>query len=134
MIRQGLPGRLYWVVACSLILVGIPAIFSVGAPLVAIGITLVILGPRRADPPVFRPPLVGVVLFFVGYVLVAPLGCTTTSAPPGGPPGSTTCSNLLGIDYSGVGYYNPSLWPAVGAGAAAAALGVVATRRLLRRR
>lgn|GEM_PF-4850343 len=45
-----MPGRLYWVVAGSLILVGIPAIFSIGAPLVAIGITLVILGPKRANP------------------------------------------------------------------------------------
>jgi hypothetical protein len=63
--------------------------------------------------------------FVLGYVLVGPLGCTTSggaSALPGSPVdvGRTVCTNVLGIDYSGAGAYNPPLMPAFVVGLAVA--------------
>jgi hypothetical protein len=40
----------------------------------------------------------------------------------------TTCTNILGIDYSGTGIYNPSLVPALLAGVAAGGIGALVTR------
>ena len=39
----------------------------------------------------------------VAYIVVAPLGCTTTASSDAA--ASTTCTNLVGIDYSGTGVY-----------------------------
>lgn len=75
----------------------------------------------------FVPALFALVGFFVGFMLVVPLGCTvqsmaitegrttTTSLAD-----DTSCSSAIGIDYSGSGSYNPPLWPAVLAGLLAA--------------
>jgi hypothetical protein len=73
--------------------------------------------------------------FTLIYVLLAPLSCTSTSTPSTGPLLSRTeCSNILGIDYSGGGSYDPPLLPALLAGLVAAGLTVAILRRLLARR
>ncbi len=131
-------GWLYWVLAILLVGLGVVAIFSVGAPFLLTGVTMLAVGPWHRRPTVVWPALVGVWSFVVGYLLVAPLGCTSTPVPAiaGSPPpvGHTTCSNLLGIDYSGTGNYNPSLLPAFAAGLLAAVIGVVVACYLLARR
>jgi hypothetical protein len=128
----------YWGVAVFLVGFGYLAVFGIGAPFLLTGITMMVVSPWRSRPQVLWPALAGVWAFVLGYVLVAPLGCTSTAIAV--TVGSqvamshTTCTNILGIDYSGTGIYNPSLVPAVLAGVTAGTAGAVATRILLRRR
>lgn len=124
---------------------GSVAIFSVGAPFFLTGVVMLAVGGWRRDwAVVLWPALVAVWAFAVGYVLVAPLGCTTSStlsvavtALPGAlsssVPSHTVCTNILGLDYSGTGSYNPSLLPGLLAGLVAAAIAAVLTRMLLLR-
>jgi hypothetical protein len=124
-------------VAVAFTVFGFLDLIAIGAPFFLTGVAMLAAGRWRRDPGVLWPALVGAWSFVIGYVLVAPLGCTSTASSvlPGAPSVQhTTCANLLGIDYSGSGIYNPSLVPAVFVGFAAAGIGSVVTRRLLRRR
>jgi hypothetical protein len=109
---------------------GLLALFSIGLPFLVTGLALVVLRPVRHRPASFWPSLIAVWAFFIGFLLVAPLGCTATTAPA---QPRTTCSSLLG-HYSGGGGYNPSLWPAVSAGVLLAVCGWVLSRRILKAR
>jgi hypothetical protein len=128
----------YWGVAVLLVGFGFLGLFSVGAPFLLTGIAMIVVSPWRNRRDVLWPTLVGVWAFVLGYILIAPLSCTSTAmAVTAGSPvavSHTTCTNILGIDYSGTGIYNPSLVPAGFAGVAAGAAGVLSTRFLLRRR
>ena len=70
------------------------------------------------------PLLIAVVGFFLGFVLVSPLGCTVSESTQANSrdgvttitSAGTSCSNLLGIDYVGGRDYDPPQLPAVGAG------------------
>jgi len=128
----------YWAVAVLLVGFGYLGLLSIGAPFLLTGIAMMVVSPWRIRPEVLWPTLVGVWSFVLGYVLIAPLGCTSTaiSATVGSPPAvsHTTCTNILGIDYSDTGIYNPSLVPALLAGVAAGAAGALATRFLIVRR
>jgi hypothetical protein len=112
---------MYWVVVGVLIAFGMVAIFSIGAPFFLLGLVLAALSPWRRDVRVMAPAIAAVVGLVAGYVLVAPLGCTATATSTGA--SFTTCRNLVGINYSGSGLYNPSLLPALLAGLA---IGVLA--------
>jgi len=92
-----------------LIAFGFVAIASIGMPFLLLGMTLALLGPYRHRPEVFWPPLIAILTLVVGFLLVAPVTCRGTET-------STVCDNLIGIDYSGAGDYNPSLLPALFAG------------------
>jgi len=134
---------LYWVGAVAMIAVGLAGAFTIGVPFLLTGVVMLIVGAGgwRHRPEILWPPLVGVWVFVLVFVLVAPLGCTTSgsgSAPAlsGGSPstiqiGHTVCTNALGINYSGTGVYNPPLMPAFLAGLAAGLAVAVATRALL---
>ena len=128
----------YWGVAVVLVGFGYLALFGIGAPFLLTGIAMMVVSPWRSRHEVLWPTLVGVWVFVLGYLLIAPLGCTSTAtAVTAGSPVSTshtTCTNILGIDYSGTGTYEPTLLPALVFGAAAGAAGALATRFLLRRR
>jgi hypothetical protein len=124
--------------------VGVWGIFSFGLPLLALGFTLAVLFGARRLPHIFWPPIVGVILFFAGYLLVAPLGCR--SAPtlaheigPGDPESTTTfmeprvtCDRLMLPDTSGT--EDPPLWPAVLSALAAAFGGASLARLVILRR
>jgi hypothetical protein len=118
---------MYWVVVGLLMVFGTVTGFSIGVPFLLLGFVLGVLSPWRRDVRVMAPAIAAVVGLVAGYVLVAPLGCTTTSTATTTRTGTgesfTTCSNLVGINYSGSGLYNPSLLPALLAGLAT---GVVA--------
>ena len=128
----------YWGVAVGLVGFGYLALFGIGAPFLLTGIAMMVVSPWRSRHEVLWPALVGVWVFVLGYLLVAPLGCTSmaTAVTAGSSLGAshTLCTNILGIDYSGTGIYNPSLVPALLTGVAAGAAGALATRFLLRRR
>ena len=104
----------YWITSLGLIPFGFVGMFSIGRPFFLVGLAMLVLGPARRHAMIFWPPLLAVVAYNVGYWAVAPLYCTATEAVGG--QSTTTCSNLLGITYSGSGLYNPSLDPANVAG------------------
>ena len=124
-------GSLYWGLAGILVILGLVAIFSIGLPFLTLGIALIVLGRWRGQPRTFGPPVVGVLSFFIGFILITPGTCTATAAAPGDSGGFTTCSNILGLDYSGEGPYNPPLWPSLVAGLVLATVGTASTRHLL---
>jgi hypothetical protein len=76
---------------------------------------------------VLWPTLVGVWGFVLGYVLVAPLSCETSSSMDP----ITVCTHVFGIRWYGG---NPSLFPAFVIGVISAAIGVAVARYLLMRR
>jgi len=135
-------GIAYWAGAAVLMLFGFVAIFSIGAPFFLTGAAMIVVGPFRHRREVLWPALVAVWSFVVAYVLVAPLGCTGTSVAVVPNIGNAaqvgrttwTCTNVLGIDYSGVGSYQPTLFPALVAGLFAAGVVGFVTRRALRPR
>ena len=129
----------YWTLSVVLVVFGFITGFSIGIPFLFLGLTLIALGPVRRKRVVFWPILVAVIGFWVGFILVTPLGCTTSSVRVvngqySNQESTTRCSNILGIDYSGTGLYNPSQAPALRAGLATGALGGLATALVLRRK
>jgi hypothetical protein len=130
----------YWAGAAVLMLFGFVAIFSIGAPFFLTGAAMIVVGPWRHQRDVLWPALAAVWSFVVAYILVAPGVCTGTSLPAvrgiaaTAQVGRTTCTNVLGIDYSGSGLYNPPLMPALLTGLVAGAVVGFALRRVLRPR
>jgi hypothetical protein len=124
--------RFYWLLAAILVAFGVVTILSIGMPFLTLGITLIVMRRWRGQPRIYWPPLVGVLSFFIGFILIAPGSCTTTATASGGPGAFTTCSNVLGLNYSRGGLYNPPLWPAVAVGLILAAAGTAATWFVLR--
>jgi hypothetical protein len=128
----------YWAGAVVLMLFGFVAIFSIGAPFFLTGAAMIVVGPLRHRREVLWPALLAVWSFVVAYVLVAPLGCTSSSIPLVGTTdlaqqaGRTTCTNVLGIDYSGGGLYNPPLMPALIVGLSVAVVVGLVARRVIR--
>ena len=118
----------YWSLVAVLVGFGLLAIFDVGLPFLLTGLTLAVLAPVRHRPRSFWPWLVALWAFFIGYPLVAPLGCTRTSGI--GLPDRTICSSLLG-HYAGRGAYDPPLWPALAVASIFAVAGWALARRLL---
>ena len=133
----------YWLVAVACILFGLVALPSIGGPFLLVGVTLLALGPVRHRSEIFRPVVAGVLFFILAYVLVAPGGCTNGvtvksasregiySAAASAP--RTECDNVLGIDYSGSGVYNPPLWPAFLAASATGVIGAILVRHITTR-
>jgi hypothetical protein len=77
-------------------------------------------------------------VFTLGYVLVAPLGCTASAMPRvvdgvGAVKGATQCNALI-FTYAGDTPYSPPIWPALLFGAALATGVALLVRRAIRRR
>jgi hypothetical protein len=124
----------YWVVVGLLLVFGLLTGFTIGLPFFFLGVVLAVVAPYRHRRSIFWPPILAVVAFVAGFILVAPLGCTATAVAPGqGATGHTVCTNVVGIDYSGQGIYNPSLLPALLVGLATAAAVATLARVLFRR-
>lgn len=128
--RSSSPG--YWVLVSGLCIFGVIGIFSIGMPFLLLGVTLAVVAPWRTRPAVLWPAVAGVVALVVGYVALAPLSCTAEASELSAE--RTTCSNALGIDYSGGEDYMPSLVPAVLAGLVLSLLVTTAVRMILRKR
>ena len=132
--------RFYRLIALLLLGFGVLAMFSIGLPFFILGLAMLILWPLRERRPLFASLFVGVLVFVIVGVLVAPLGCTATATLNAGDAprehstvveGRTSCDNLLGITYEGTTGYNAPLWPAVAAGLATGALAGLVTYLVL---
>lgn len=124
----------YWILSAAIVVLGFLTGFSIGAFILPVGVALLVLGPIRHRPRLYWPALMAVVGYQVGFLLYAPLTCTSIGAVPGGAL-ETVCTTILGPEYRGTGTYNPSLDPArlvglaVALGAAALAFVVVWLRQ-----
>jgi hypothetical protein len=124
----------YWLAAIGLCALGVVGLFSFGAPLLLLGVALLVVSPWRSRRTVVWPTVAGVAAFVAFYLLSAPLGCTATATSmPDTAEGRTVCTNVLGIDYSGVVPYQPSLAPAAVVAIAAALIVGLAVLGVLRR-
>ena len=126
----------YWVLVVFLIGFGLLGILTIGFPFLLLGIMLAILSQRRHETGVIAAGVAAIFGFAMGYILVVPTSCTMTQRGNLGGIQSdahTVCTNILGINYSGAGGYNPSLLPALIAGLAVAVLLANVTRWLFRR-
>jgi hypothetical protein len=128
----------YLVVAIAIALFGYLALFSIGFPFLLTGLLMLALTPLRRRIDIMVPALLWPWVFTLGYVLVAPLGCTTFTTPTivdgvGNFEGTTRCDALF-FTYAGGGSYSPPIWPAVLVGAAVATGVVVLVGRTMTRR
>jgi hypothetical protein len=111
----------YWTLVVVLIAFGTLGLISIGFPFLLLGLMLAIVSQRRHETGVVAAGVAAIVGFMVGYILVAPLGCTT-GVNSVDPVEHTVCTNILGIDYSGTGGYQPNLFPGLIAGLVVAVL------------
>jgi hypothetical protein len=134
---------MYVSTAVLLVLVGLVTLISIGFPILVLGVALLALTPVRTRPTIFRPALAGVLGFLIGLILVVPLTCSTststsTTAVAGASAtagtGSTTCTSILGPEYSGSATYDPSYVPALLAGLILGAAAFVSVRAVVVRR
>jgi hypothetical protein len=123
----------YAFVAVALIIFGVAGLFSIGAPLLLTGLVMLICFPWRRRRGILWPAIAGVWGFTLGYVLMAPLGCTRTvslTRAATSTAAMTTCNGVF-FDYSGGASYNPPLLPAVLVGIAVAVGTALAVRALI---
>jgi hypothetical protein len=126
----------YVAIALVLIAFGYLALFSIGFPFALTGLLMLVLIRRRHRTDVLAPVLAWPWVCTLGYLLVAPIECTSTT--PGtmvggaAATGSTTCDALF-LTYAGGPSYNPPLMPAAVAGVAVATATSLLVRWLLRR-
>jgi hypothetical protein len=128
----------YLAVAIATALFGYLALFSIGFPFLLTGLLMLALTPLRRRIEIMVPALLWPWVFTLGYLLVAPLGCTRFATPTivdgvGSLEGTTRC-NALFFTYAGDGSYSPPIWPAVLVGVAFATGIVVLVRRTMTRR
>jgi hypothetical protein len=118
----------YAALAVALILFGFAGLFSIGAPFLITGIVMLVCLPWRHRRGILWPAIAGVWGFTLGYVLLAPIGCTETGTNEGLRLGfvsvaATTICNGVFFDYSGGASYNPALLPSVFVGVIVGGLG-----------
>jgi hypothetical protein len=126
----------YLAVALALIVFGYFTLFSIGFPLALTGLLMLLFLGQRHRAEMLAPAIAWPWALTLGYLVVAPLGCSSSGAAPAGAPiieGSTRCSALF-LTYAGGPDYNPPLLPALVTGIALATAVSLAVRWGLRRR
>lgn len=136
----------YWIPTIALLGFGVLAILSVGLPFLVVGLLLAVggaVGAPTRRPSTFWSVVAAVAGLVVGHLAVAPFGCsvseavvessTTDSTAEGAPLGTTRCTSLTGISYTGDAGYEPPRWPGIAAGGGLAIVAGAITRRTLSR-
>lgn len=137
MARSRIGSVAYWTLAIVLTVLGFVDLIAIGAPFFLTGVAMLLVGRRRSDPAVLWPALSAAWGFVLGYVALAPFGCSSaaTRVAPGAPgihEGPTICSYLFrSVSYAGG---EPSLIPPLVSGVVMAVLAAWTVRWLLRRR
>ena len=126
---------LYIAIAVILLVFGYLAVFSIGWPFALTGILMLALIGQRHRFNVLAPALAWPWVFTIGYLLVAPIGCTSTAVPSGTETveGWTRCDSLF-LTYAGPTPYRPPFLPAILTGVALATAASFAIQWALRRR
>jgi hypothetical protein len=129
---------LYVAIAVILIVFGYLALFSIGWPFALTGILMLALIGQRHRIDVLAPALTWPWVFTIGYLLVAPIGCTRLAMPKvadgvGTLEGSTRC-NAVFFTYVGGADYSPPLLLALLTGVALATAASLTIQWTLRRR
>jgi hypothetical protein len=127
---------LYTFLAVALVLFGAAGLFSIGLPFLLTGLVMLALLPWRRRREILWPSLAGVWGLTLGYLLVAPLGCTTTAPNGSGfrPPSPATTCNGLFFEYVGGRSYDPPFLPALLVGVVVGVAAFLVSRALIRRR
>jgi len=98
-------GLTYWLLVLVLVAFGFLTIFSFGLYFWFMALGLILLSPFRSRPTIFLPGITLFLGFLVGYVLIAPWGCSQsfTSNPTTGEEtvSPVVCVSPVGIEYSG---------------------------------
>ncbi len=131
----------YWVTIVVLLILGYFTGFTIGPVFWFVAAVMILLAPLRPRTRIYRSGVALFMGFAIGYVLVAPFGCSQSSESNVATGEQThspvTCSSISGIDYSGPEPFEPSVMPAlvVGGGLAVVAAGAtwIATGRALDR-
>jgi hypothetical protein len=124
----------YWILAIAVTLFGIISGFTIGLPILVVGVTMLALGPLRGRPLVFWPPLNGVLAAVVTFMAIAPFSCSATLTTEGATPADTVCTSLIGLRYTARALENPSLMPALLVAVAVGVVVALATFAILSRR
>jgi hypothetical protein len=107
----------YWILAVLVTVFGFISGFSIGLPILVVGVTMLALGPFRARPRIFWPVFLGVVAAVVTFMAIAPFMCTGSAGlGEGSTPTNTVCTSLIGIRWEAPGLENPSTQPVLIAG------------------
>lgn len=110
----------YWLLVVALVAIGFLTIFSVGIYFWFLAAALVVMSPFRSKQRIFRAGMALFAGFLIGFVLVAPWGCSQSAStdPVSGEEtvSPVVCSSPLGIEYSGPEPFDPSLTQAFVAG------------------
>ena len=124
-------GLRYWLIVLILGVLGLLSIFSIGIYFWLLAIALIVLSPFGSRPQIVRPGIALFVGFLIGYVLIAPWGCSQsfTSNPTTGDETLTpvVCTSPIGVEYSGAEPFDPSRTPALVIGGISAVVASVAT-------
>lgn len=114
----------YWVLVVALVAMGYLTAFSIGALFWFIAFALIVMSPFRSRPRIYRSGMALFVGFLIGYVLIAPWGCSQSFAADLTTGEETlspiVCTSLVGVEYSGPEPFDPSPLPALIAGGASA--------------
>lgn len=128
----------YWLVVLVLVALGFLTIFSFGMYFWFMAVGLALLSPFRSRPQVFLPGLALFLGLLVGYVVVAPWGCSQsfTSNPTTGEEtlSPVVCTSPIGIEYAGPEPFEPSRTPALITGGATAIIAAGVTWVVVRSR
>lgn len=100
------PGGRHVFLGVILLALGFVSIMSIGLAIITIGLAHLALYPVRHRRDIVLPVMAGVVAFWVGFALVAPMTCT------GGTVREGQCVSLAGITYP---YENPTFLPGLAA-------------------
>jgi hypothetical protein len=114
-----------------LVALGFLTIFSIGMGLWFIAAALIVMSLFRSRPRMFRSGIALFLGFLIGYVLIAPWGCSqtftsdlTTGEETLSP---VVCTSPVGVEYSGPEPFDPSRTLALVAGGVAAVVASTAT-------
>jgi peptidoglycan/LPS O-acetylase OafA/YrhL len=121
----------YWLMVLILVALGFLTIFSIGIYLWFIAVALIVMSPFRSRPRTYRSGMALFLGFLIGYVLIAPWGCSqtftsdlTTGEETLSP---VVCTSPIGVEYSGPEPFDPSRTLALVAGGVAALVASTAT-------
>lgn len=121
----------YWIAVVTLLVLGFITGFTIGPVFWFMALAMIVLGPFRSKPRIFRSGVASFIGFIIGYAVMVPFSCTQTAASDvvSGVESVSpvVCESIVGIEYSGDDPFDPTVLPALISGVALAVLGGAVT-------